>query len=398
MRRSSFPSRVATLAIGGLAIAGALLAAGPAMAATPGTLSIDFSGENFEMSAVSSDGATIALSSYNDSTITLIRTATNTAVTVADPDGDVNGPGGIVFSPDDSTIYVANYDGGNILVIDVQTATITSGLSDSDGVFDGPWVLARDLAGTTLYVGDYNTSNVHFFDIGTATVTDSVNISANTTGLYGLYASANASQLFAVDSDGSIDVINVVTATALDPWTDAVLGDSFGGCISPDRLSLYQPDANDTALYKSSLVNGDVLASNLATVQPQNSAHTSCAVSPDGASVFVSHYDALDPGAVTEYDATTLAYIATHDFAQVEYTQQIQFFSACRAYVVGYNGGAQTLDFDCAAAPAVPELADTGLDGQTVAITVGLSALLMSVGLLTLRRRHVRVERLATRR
>lgn len=398
MRRSTISARIATLAVAGLAVTGALLSANPALAAAPGSLSIDFSGANFEMSAVSSDGATIALSGYNDSTITLIDTATNTATAVTDPGGDISNPGEIEFSPDNSTMYVANYGAGNLLVIDVATATVSSVVVDTDGVFNGPWVLAQDPAGTTLYIGDYTAGEIHFFDIATETVTTSVGIAMSTQYIYGLYASADGSQLFAVDSDGSIDVIQVNIATATDSWTDAAPGDSYGGCISPDRLSLYQPDTNNPALYKSSLETGAVLASNLATVRPQDSAHTSCAVSPDGASVFVTHFDAIDPGSVTEYDATTLEYIATHDFPGIEYTQQIQFFAACQAYVVGYYGDAQTLDLECAAAPAVPELAATGLDAQGVAVTAWFSALLLGIGALVLHRRRLRAESLGTSR
>ncbi len=397
MRRSSFSSRVAALAVGGLVAAGTLFAATPAMAAAPGSLSIDFTADDIQMSGVSSDGATIALSSYVDSTIILIDTATNTATTVADPASEVNGPGGIVFSPDNATMYVANYGGGNLLVIDVATATISDVVVDSDGVFGGPWVLARNLDGTTLYVGDYDNKAVYFFDIASATVTSSVDISAATTYIYGLYASADASQLFAVDADGSIDVISVATAMITDTWTDAVPGDSYGGCVSPDRLSLYQPDTLNTAIYRSSLVNGDVVASNLATIQPQNSEHTGCAVSPDGASVFVTHRDAHDPGSVTEYDAATLAYVATHVMVDVSYTRQIQFYSECRAYVAGDNGDAQTLDLDCAAAPAKPELADTGFGGQSVTATAWFSALLLGAGLLALARRRARAESMRAR-
>jgi len=363
----------------GLALASAVIIAAPATANAPGDLSVTFAAEDIEKSAVSTDGATIALSGESDDTVTLIRTATNTAVTVADPDTDFSGPGGVVFSLDGATLYLANYQGGNLIVIDVATATITEVIENAE--FDGPWVLDISSTGDTLYIGDYNDDEVYFFDIDTSTVTDVIDVSAQTGDVYGLYTSADGSQVFAVDDDGSIDVVDVATAALVDSWTDIVIGSSYGPCVSPDGSTLYQPDRNNAALYSSSLSTGAVLASNAATVQPQGSEHTTCAVSPDGSSVFLSHYDALNPGSITEYDATTLAYVATYDFPAIEYTQQIVFFSDCQAYVVGYDGGAQTFDLDCAAAPVDPdpELAATGPDSAAV---TGMAALAGGVVLL----------------
>ena len=379
MHASSSFRRSSLVVAVGLALASAVIIAAPASANAPGELFVEFAADFIEMSAVSTDGATIALSSQFDDTVTLIRTDTNTAVTVADPDTEISTPGGVVFSLDGATLYLANYGAGNLIVIDVETATVT-GVIDDDA-WSEPWVLDISSSGDTLYIGDYLDSEVYFLDIFTSTVTDVIDVSDETTSVYGLHTSADGSQVFVVDDDGSIDVIDVTTATLGDSWTDIDIGASYGSCVSPDGLTLYQPDAQNPALYSSSLSTGAVLAENEDTVQPQGSEHTACAVSPDGSSVFLSHLDASDPGSITEYDATTLAFVATYDFPAIDYTQQIVFFSDCQAYVVGYDGGAQTFDLDCAAAPVDPdpELAATGPDSAAV---TGIAALAGGVVLL----------------
>lgn len=388
----SSPTRSRFFSALGLAAGMTLLLAAPAGAASPGDDVIAFTADDIENSSVSPDGSTIALSSYVDDTVTLIDTASGVATTMTTGFG---GPGGSVFTPDGSTLYVANYDIPNIAIIDVATATVTGLIS---GVFSGPWVLEISPDGDTLYIGDYTSNNIFFNDISTAitSLTATVDISASTDGIYGMYLSADGSQIFGVDEDGSVVVVDVATESVVDAWNDVTLGNSYGGCVSPDGTVLYQPDSNDSALYSSSLATGAVLASNVATQQTEYGTHTDCAVSPDGSSVFVSHWDAFDPGVVTEYDATTLEFIEAHLFTSLDFTQQIVFYSACDAFVAGYEGGAQSFqitDGDCAPAAAAPddsELAATGLNASTTAGAAALAGIviLAGAGALVLRSRR----------
>ncbi len=387
----------------GLAIAaGSLLTALPASAlATVSTAEVIFHSWGNTYSSASADGATIAYSGYDENRITLLDTATLVPSIVTDPDSHLRSPAASAFSPDSATLYVTNYDAGNIVVVDVATATVTGKLESDD--FTGPWALAISPDGTKLYVGDYDDDTIVEYDLATnlTTVTDTQDYP------YYLVASLDGTKVYAMGYYGPIDVYNTQTHAIDESFTN-VSGDFENGCTNAAVTTMYLPDSTNDDVYAVSLITGEVTASNLATEAPEGTNNTTCAVSPDGSKVFLTNEDVgltheveysiiTAPGIIAQYNAATLAYEATYEFSGVAYTQQMNFYDDCNAFVAGYYGNAQSFNFDDSCVVGAGEEAQSGIGSEAALANTGsnaagigaLFALLTAAGAIvfTLRRR-----------
>ncbi|MDX2025182.1 YncE family protein [Microcella sp.] len=384
-------ARRSALVASAIALATTVVVAAPAIAAAPGTETITFTIDDIDYWAATPDGSKIVMSSYDESKILIIDTATNSISTAADPTSLLEGPGQIAITPDGLTAYVANYSRFTVAIVDITTGAITGEITDP--AFSGPWALALNRAGDQLLMHDYNTEILYVIDIGTNAVIDSLDLSgagtSATEDAWSVVVSPDGSKAFVVYDDGSIIVVDLTTLTVDDEFVPPALGYLPGSCVSPDGSTIYQADWESLSFRSVSLETGDVLATNPST--PRSPADptsgTFCTVSPNGQSVFLTDQDASSPGVVTEYDAQTLALIATHSFDDVDLTQHVMVYSACEAYVTGRDGNAQTFDLDCAAAP---ELAATGTNSAVTGFAALLAALLLSLGgiALAVRRRY----------
>ena len=383
--------RHSALAASVLALATTIVVAVPAVAAAPGTESISFAIDDIDYWDATPDGSKIVMSSYDDSTILIIDTTTNTISTVADSTAVVNQPGGVAITPDGLTAYIANYTGASIIVFDLVSGTISDEISDP--LVTTPWALAISPSGDRLYVQDYTPEVLIEIDTSTNAVTDSLTLSPSgssaTQDAWSVFVSPDGSQAFVEYDDGSVIVVDLASFTVADAFVPPALGSLSGGCVSPDGMTVYQADWQSLSFRSVSLETGAVLATNPSTPRSpaDPSSGTYCTVSPDGQSVFLTDQRASGPGLVTEYDAQTLALIATHSFDAVDFTQHVMVYSACEAYVTGRNGNAQSFDLDCAAAP---ELAATGTDSAVTGFAALLAALLLGLGglVLAVRRRY----------
>jgi len=356
------------LAAGLAIVAGSALSALPASALTVSPDHAAFYSTDNEFSAVSPDGSVIAYSGYSDSTVTLLNTATHTTTLVTDGGSDLNSQGGVVFSPNGATLYVANYS--DIVVIDVATHSVTGTLTSSD--FNGPWTIAISHDGTKLYVGNYDNKKIVTYNLGT----DATTVTSSVAESYALFVSPDDSTVYNMGYNGDVDVFNTGSLLVTSSFTN-VTGSFYSACVNSNASVLYMPDYGASKLYAVSLATGDILATNDTDLPAGN--NQSCAVSPDDTKVFVTNtsiggtsgdYTTItDPGTVTELNAATLALAGSHDLSGVAYSEMINFYDACNAYVAGYYGNAQSFKFDDAcvvggAAIAEPTLASTGLNAN----------------------------------
>lgn len=355
----------ATFALSALFLIG--MAATPASAAVVGDTTAVFLSEDPEYSAVSPDRSAIIHTAYYTEQAYLIETATGDVTFVEDVDAIINGPGGVVYSPDGETAYIANYLSHNIVVVDIQSASVSGTIEAAE--FTGPWVLGITPDGETLLVGDYADGDVHFYDLVTDEVSSSVPLSAN--ALYDMHVASDGSVAFAIDDSGLIDVLDLDAATISDTFDFPADVETYSTCVNSDMTTLYVPDRSAPRLYAVSLANGSLIASNIATEGTGNGSNYDCVVSPDGSTVYVTNSGVggttvadltivVEGGVVSAYDATTLGFIADYVFDGVAYTQQMNFYDDCNAYVVGFSGNAQAFD-DCATEESA-SLASTGVE------------------------------------
>jgi DNA-binding beta-propeller fold protein YncE len=387
---SRIAAGIVALGLSGLSLATAI----PAAAAVGPQTSTFVSEDDAQFSAVSPDKSLMVLSYEGADEVWFLNTATGAATIVADPNGDIDDPGQIVFTSDGSTVYLANYGAGNIVEINVATASVVDTLSADE--ISGAWTLAISPDNGTLYIGDYTDDTIVTYDIanGTAVAVDSHDYP------YQMYISADGSTVYSIDYYGEIDVLNTSTGLVSQTWTSlsAISGfEMYGSCTNSSKSVFYVVDESNAALYAVSSADGTIISQNTSDV---TSGSISCAVSPDNSSVFVTNYDigntgvdfiATEPGEVAEFRASDLTFVKNYSFPYVAFTQQMQFFNDCTAWVTGYYGYGQTLTLDTVACSG---LADTGLSSTQLVAALSIGVGLAAVGTVALvanRRRTARV-------
>jgi DNA-binding beta-propeller fold protein YncE len=342
--------------------------------------------DDAQFSAVSPDKSLMVLSYEGADEVWFLNTATGAATIVADPNEDIADPGQVVFTSDGSTIYLANYasGSGNIVEIDVATAAVVDTLSAAE--ISGPWTLAISPDNSTLYIGDYSDDTLVTYDIAndTADSVDSHNYP------YQMHISTDGSTVYSIDYYGDIDVFNTSTGLVTQTWTSlSVISDfaMYGSCTNSSMSVFYVVDSGNDALYAVSSADGTIISQNTSDI---TSGSIYCAVSPDNSSVFVTNYDigntgvdliATEPGEVAEFRASDLAFVKNYSFPYVAYTEQMQFFNNCTAWVTGYYGYGQTLTLDTVSCGG---LADTGASASTNVALVSSGAALVALGALAL--------------
>lgn len=370
------------LSLTGLSFASAI----PAAAVVGPQTSTFVSEDDAQFSAVSPDKSLMVVSYEGADEVWFLNTATGAATIVADPDGDIADPGQVVFTSDGSTVYLANYasGSGNIVEIDVATVAVVDTLSAAE--ITGPWTLAISPDDSTLYIGDYSDNTLVTYDIALDTA-DSVGSHEYP---YQMYISADGSTVYSIDYYGDIDVFNTSTGLVTQTWTSLSVISDFGmvgSCTNSSMSVFYVVDSGNDALYAVSSADGTIISQNTADV---TSGSVYCAVSPDNSSVFVTNYDigntgvdfiATEPGEVAEFRASDLAFVKNYSFPYVAYTEQMQFFNNCTAWVTGYYGYGQTLTLDTVSCGG---LADTGASASTNVALVSSGAALVALGALAL--------------
>lgn len=366
-------------------VVSASAASASALTVNPAIINVE--GNDFELAAASPAGNFVAFSGYSSSTLTIIDTATNTATDVSYGDFTAFGnPGGVAFSADGSTLYMADYETDVLYIIDTATAAVTSTITDE--AFVGIWTLAITPDGSTAVIGNYTSDDAVFVDLETETVT-SANFDT-VANVYSEYISADGTQVYFVDYDGSVDIFDIASGEIAGGWlaAEGLTGSYYSSCVSPDGLTLFLPDNNGIHFAAVSLVDGSLIAMN--TTDMVESPY-SCMVSPDGQSVFLTDYDVADPAQFTEFSTADMAVVASHDIAGLNYSQTVAF-ADCRAFVSGYNGGVAVVEgftaCEVAAEAEQPELAETGFTSVALA-GLALASLITAAGVFALKRRTV---------
>ncbi len=205
-----------------------------------------------------------------------------------------------------------------------------------------------------------------------------------------MYISADGSTVYSIDYYGDIDVFNTSTGLVTQTWTSlSVISDfaMYGSCTNSSQSVFYIVDVGNDALYAVSSADGTIISQNTADV---TSGSTYCTVSPDNSSVFVTNNDigstgtdfiATEPGEVAEFRASDLTFVKNYSFPYVAYTEQMQFFNNCTAWVTGYYGYGQTLTLDTG---SCGNLADTGNVGSANVALVSSGGALLALGALAL--------------
>jgi YVTN family beta-propeller protein len=289
----------------------------------------------------SSAGAYAYITNYDDQTVSVINTATNT-VTATVPVG--RDPYGIAVSPDGTKAYVTNQAINTVSIIDIPTNKVTSKVK----VGNYPWGIAVNPAGTKVYVANCDSNTVSVIDTATNTVKATVSV-----GKWPAGVAVNPSGTKVYVTNILSNDLSIIDATTNTVKTTVSLGsNSEGVAVSPDEKKVYVTKATVS------------LGSNPEGV----------AVSPDGKNIYVTNRGSSTVSVIDTAKNTVTATIPVGGYPQgVTVTPNGK-------YVYVTNGGSNTVSVIDIAKNKVTSTVSVGnyplgvaisLDGKKVYVTNG---------------------------
>lgn len=195
-------------------------------------------------------------------------------------------PSGVLFSPDSTTAYVANFAASTVSVIDTATQQVTQTIALAANSFPQEMALSKD--GTSLYVDGTANSSVSVIDTATDAVTHTIPVGVDPEGIA---VSPDGSTVYVVNSiifgsfDGSVSIIDAATDTVTN--TIGVGPSPYGVAVSPDGASVYVVNSNSTANAAGSVSVIDAGTGAITSTIPVGIDATQVAITPDGATAYV---------------------------------------------------------------------------------------------------------------
>ena len=205
-------------------------------------------------------------------------------------------PAGVAVDPAAGTIYVTNYLGGTVSVIDEATSTVTATIPAGSR----PEGVAADPATHTAYVANYDGGTVSVIDEATRAVTATIPVGNSPDGVAA--DPATHTVYVANIGDGTVSVIDEATRAVT--ATIPVGTDPEGVAVDPAAHAVYVTRPIDGTVS----VIDEATRAVTATI-PVDAYPVGVAVDPAAHAVYVTH--ALSPGTVSVIDEATRAVTAT---------------------------------------------------------------------------------------
>lgn len=172
--------------------------------------------------------------------------------------------------------YITNFADNSVSVLDVATKTVTATVYG----FNGPWGVAVKQDGTRVYISNYNGGTVSVIN----TETDSKITDISIGGLYpkGMAISPDGLKLYVI-SQNYLKIINTSTNTVASTVNLGISPSAI--TASPDGLKLYLTSGTGNNVSVFETASNNITA--IINVGMQPSAIT---ISPDGSRVYVANY------------------------------------------------------------------------------------------------------------
>jgi len=225
--------------------------------------------------AVSPDGTTVYVSNFDSGNVSVIDASTNMVIATIAVGG---GPVGVAVSPDGTTVYVVSNNTDSVFVIDTATNMV---VGDSIPVGSTPENIVITPDGSTAYVTNFGSNNITVIDTATNTVVgDPIPVG---TGSIDLAVSPDGTTVY-VASGGSDSVFVIDTATNMVITTISV-EDASNVAVSPDCTKVYVVSSDTTSVFVIDTATNTVVGDPF----PVGDEPRNAAVSPDGTTVYVTN-------------------------------------------------------------------------------------------------------------
>ncbi len=353
-----------------LVLASIFAVASPATAApVAGDVFAAIGGNNYI--GVSADGSVVA--TYSEYVgLTVLDVASGTTTDYTDSSLGLNDAGDVAVSPDGSLIYIMDWSGQQVVVLNSADGTQDRTISLSFA----PWMSQISSDGAYLFVYAYSSGDFVRIDLSNDSVSTSMALDSSFPGQ--LCMTSDNSTLFVPQFDsGTIAVIDVATFVQTDSLTDS--DGPYLCSLGPDD-ALYVGDGNSGQVRK--------FASDGTSITSTYSAGSLYAMGTTCANVVVGDYNQT---AYTILDPDTLEVVDT--LSTTVYPYAMEQSASGDVWAGGYSAaeGLQSVtESNCPTPTPDPELPNTGVDTQALTTAAGLALAFLTIGamLLVARRRR----------
>jgi LPXTG-motif cell wall-anchored protein len=364
------------------ATAAGLIFAGvaPAQATSSVTVTAPITtGGDYGAVAVSNDASLVAVvSEYDGATIYNLAadTQVDVSTTTLNDSGDLGYP---AFSPDNTLLYVADYDNDTVIVVDVSTGTVSRTIAG----FSRPWAVTASQDGDSLYVHGYSDGNVYKVDLSNS---DTVTGPINDLGSYAntMCISADGATLYSPSyGNDTLAVINTADMSITAQWDTGIDSEPYSCTTDNDRNLIV--GLHGTGAVMKFAPDGSSTASAVDATPGTYGAAASCDTIYSG--------DYNTGGLIEALELSTLVAKTTLIPAEAPDGEGFYGYSAARSLdgsVVALGGyyGTDGLVIiqspecaDAAATPiAEPTLAQTGVNGTNTGLMAGGAAVFALLG------------------
>jgi gliding motility-associated-like protein len=190
---------------------------------------------------VSPDGSRVYNTNFNNSTISVINTATNSVIGIlaAGPN-----PYCVAISPDGERLYVTNYYSNRVTVINISTGAVIATINTGTD----PRYVTVSPDGSKVYVSNSGSNSISVINTATNTLSNTIAV-----GTYpeAIVLSLDGSRLYVQNSGSStVSVINTTTSSIIASIPTSRGG--HGAALSRDGTRLYVTNSN---LHEVTVIN-----------------------------------------------------------------------------------------------------------------------------------------------
>ena len=263
--------------------------------------------------AISPDNSRVWVVSQANSEIWVIDTSSNTVVGAI----PVASAFGIAVNPSGTFVYVTNQGLHTVSVIDTNSLVVVATVPTGPPSEMHPTGIAVNPQGTRVYVTNTSDNSVAVIDAATNTLIDRVASPYPTADLWGITVNPTGTLVFAVASNGFIDILDAATNSFV--GTIAVGHDPRDVAFSPDGLRMYVTNHTDDTVSIIDTTTNSVVSTVSVGVRPwgviitpipnNTLAGTNVSVQTNSATLTFSNVTASGTTTVTSIDAATAGQI-----------------------------------------------------------------------------------------
>jgi gliding motility-associated-like protein len=214
------------------------------------------------------------VTNFNNGTLTIVNTATNSFVTNINVNTT---PEGISVSPDGTKAYITNEGINTVSVFNAANNSLQTTIP----VGTTPWGICTSPDGSLVYVANSGANTLSVISTASNTVIKTITVGV---APWDVVISPNGKQVYVTCGNGTVTVVNTTTNTVSGSISLHSGSIPHSVCVSPDGSKLYVANSNSQSVSVVSLATNTVVSD----ISVGSVPYGMC-VSPDGSKLYVAN-------------------------------------------------------------------------------------------------------------